>query len=196
MEKIKGSFLYKEKHTTHQVANIKSFFESLLIEENFDIIIEIGTSFGGLTYIIDDIIKENKLHHKVHTLDYSYKDYAEKELNERECSYHVMDERDDIFKNTVKDLMENYGKCLLLCDGGNKKEEFNRYSEFLKNGDMIMAHDYSLDRAVFENEIKNKIWNWWEISYNDIKESIDLYNLSEYKKIDFKNAAWACYQKS
>ena len=58
---IHGHFQYNGIHTTQQVPNIKSYFESLLKEENFDVIIEIGTSFGGLTQIIDDIIKENNL---------------------------------------------------------------------------------------------------------------------------------------
>mgnify|MGYP003343476719 FL=1 len=52
---IHGHFQYNGIHTTQQVPNIKSYFESLLKEENFDVIIEIGTSFGGLTQIIDDI---------------------------------------------------------------------------------------------------------------------------------------------
>lgn len=68
MTEVIGHFLYDGKHTTQQVPNIKSFFEKLLIEENFDIIIELGTSFGGLTYILDDIVKENNLNHNIHTL--------------------------------------------------------------------------------------------------------------------------------
>jgi cephalosporin hydroxylase len=195
MKEVLGAFQYKGLHTTQQVPNIKYFFEKLLVEENFDVIIELGTSLAGLTYILDDIVKENNLKHNIHTFDIGYRDYVEKQLNERNCVYHILDERDAIYKSTVVDLMTNNAKVLLLCDGGNKKEEFNRYSEYLKSGDVIMAHDYCHDRDLFENEIKDTIWNWFEISFSDIENSVKDNNLIIYPKVDFKNAVWACYQK-
>jgi cephalosporin hydroxylase len=196
MTEILGSFKYNGLHTTQQIPNIKTYFEKLLKEENFDIIIEIGTSFAGLTFIIDDIIKENNLKHNIHTFDNNYKNYVGRQLNERGCIYHILDEGDEIFKTTVVDLIKTNNKTLLLCDGGNKKQEFNRYSEYLKSGDVIMAHDYAHDRNTFENEIKDKYWNWFEIGFDDIKSSVEKHNLVDYKKINFKYAVWACYQKS
>jgi hypothetical protein len=195
MTKISGSFLYKDLHTTQQVPNIKSFFEKLLINESFNIVIELGTSLGGLTYIIDDIKQEFNLNYTIHTFDYSYKDYVEKQLNQRGCFYYNLDERDEEYRKTVINLLKNNGKALLLCDGGNKIEEFNLYSQFLKNHDFIMAHDYCYDSEIFHENIENKYWNWFEISYNDIKESIDKNHLIEYKLVDFEYAAWACFKK-
>ena len=195
MKEILGHFLYDGKHTTQQVPDIKLYFEKLLCIENFEIIIELGTSFGGLTYILSDILKENNLNCKIHTFDFSYKSYVEDSLIERGCTYHVLDERDEIYKETVVTLLTNYGKALLLCDGGNKKEEFNRYSEYLKPNDVIMAHDYSHNVNVFENEIKNKYWNWFEISFLDIEETTKKYKLIEYSKVSFKEAVWACFVK-
>jgi hypothetical protein len=195
MKEILGHFLYDGKHTTQQVPDIKLYFEKLLCIENFEIIIELGTSFGGLTYILSDILKENNLNCKIHTFDFSYKSYVEDSLIERGCTYHILDERDEIYKETVVNLLTNYGKALLLCDGGNKKEEFNRYSEYLKPNDVIMAHDYSHNVNVFENEIKNKYWNWFEISFLDIEETTKKYKLIEYPKLSFKEAVWACFVK-
>ena len=195
MKEVLGAYQYNGINTSQQVSDIKRYFHSLVKEENFDVIIELGTSLGGLTYILDDIIKENNLNHNIHTFDIGYKDYVEKQLNERGCIYHILDERDEIYKATVVNLMKTNGKVLLLCDGGNKIEEFNRYSEYLKSGDVIMAHDYCHDRDLFENEIKDKIWNWFEISFSDIENPIKDNNLSLYSKVDFKNAVWACYQK-
>lgn len=195
MKEILGYFLYDGKHTTQQVPDIKLYFEKLLCIENFEIIIELGTSFGGLTYILSDLLKENNLNCKIHTFDFSYKSYVEDSLIERGCTYHVLDERDEIYKETVVSLLTNYGKALLLCDGGNKKEEFNRYSEYLKPNDVIMAHDYSHNLNVFENEIKNKYWNWFEISFLDIEETTKKYKLIEYSKVSFKEAVWACFVK-
>jgi cephalosporin hydroxylase len=196
MTEVLGAFNYLGKHTTQQVKTIKSYFELLLEQENFDVIIEIGTSFGGLTYILSDIVQEKNLKNNIHTFDIGYRDYVEKELNDRNVIYHILDERDEVFKSTVVDLLTNHGKSLLLCDGGNKVEEFNRYSPFLKNEDIIMAHDYCHNYDTFINEMKDKHWNWLEISYSDIEESIKTLNLKEYSKTDFKFAAWACFQKS
>mgnify|MGYP003332882905 FL=1 len=193
---IHGHFQYNGIHTTQQVPNIKSYFESLLKEENFDVIIEIGTSFGGLTQIIDDIIKENNLKHNIHTFDFSHKDYVENQLKERNCFYYIMDEREDDFKNAVKNLIGTTEKVLLLCDGGNKIDEFNTYSKLLKVGDVIMAHDYAYNEQVFLDEMKDKYWNWFEINYDDIKSTVESCGLTEYNKTNFKYAAWACYQKN
>jgi cephalosporin hydroxylase len=195
MDTIESFFLYKNLHTTQQVKNIKSFFEFFLKEEKFDIIIELGTSLAGLTYIIDDICVENGLNKVIHTFDFSHKDYVEDQLKERNVEYHVMDETTDEFKSFVTKLIKNNEKVLLLCDGGSKIEEFDYYSNFLKFGDFIMAHDYAYDRETFTNKIENKIWNWFEIKHEDIKNSIINNNLIEYGKIDFKEAAWCCYKK-
>lgn len=196
MTEILGTFMYGGIHMTQQVPTIKNYFEILLKEENFDVIIELGTSFGGLTYILDDIVKENELNHNIHTFDIGYKNYVDAQLKERGCYYHILDERDEIYKTTVIDLLKSNNKVLLLCDGGNKKEEFNRYSEFIKSGDIIMAHDYAHDSFIFENEIKNNYWNWFELCFEDIKSSVTLYDLVEYEKINFKYAVWACYIKN
>lgn len=196
MKEISGHFLYDGKHTTQQVPDIKLYFEQLLCIENFEVIVELGTSYGGLTYILHNIVKENNLNNNIHTFDFSYKDYVEDLLKEINCTYHILDERDEIYKKTVVNLLTNHSKVLLLCDGGNKKEEFNRYSEYLKKGDVIMAHDYAYNANVFENEIKNKYWNWFEIEFLDIEESIKTYNLIEYQKVNFKSAAWACWLKT
>ena len=195
MEEITGMFLYDGKHTTQQVNDIDKYFNELLIYENFDTIIELGTSLAGLTYIIDDILTKNNLKKNIHTFDFSYRDYVENELNKRNCRYYILDEFTLIYEDTVSNLIKNGGKTLVLCDGGNKIDEFNKYSKYLKNGDFIMAHDYAYDEKTFLFDIKDKVWNWFEISYKDINESILSNNLNEYSKINFKNAVWCCYVK-
>lgn len=196
MNDISGIFMYQGIHTVQQVSNIKYFFEKLLKKENFDVIIELGTSFGGLTYILDDIIKENDLTHNIHTFDISYKDYVDSQLIDRKCHYHIFDEETDIFISKVSELLRINGKTLLLCDGGDKKYEFSVLSKFLKFGDFIMAHDYSYDRNIFEQRILNKIWNWFEISYEDVIPYLMEYGIEEYKDIDFTDAVWGCFKKT
>jgi hypothetical protein len=91
-------------------------------------------------------------------------------------------------------LKEN--KCLLLCDGGNKVEEFNFFSQFITSGSYIMAHDYSTDKNYFDKNIRDKVWNWLEIEDADIMSSVYNYNLTKpeyYEK--FKDVVWVCYKK-
>ena len=192
---IEGMFLYQGIHTTQQVKNIKNFFKFLLIEERFDSIIEIGTSLAGLTYILDDIHYEERLKKNIHTFDNAYRDYVEKYLKEREIPFHVMDEFTDEFHEFILNLINNGGKTLLLCDGGSKQYEFNKYAKHIKSGDFIMAHDYAHDELIFETKIKDKVWNWFEIQYKDIEQAINENNLKPYEKINFDQAAWGCFYK-
>ena len=48
----------------------------------------------------------------------------------------------------------------------------------------------------FNENINEKIWNWMEITYDDIKESVEQNNLVKYEKINFDNAVWCCFQKN
>ena len=64
---VKGIYMYQGIHTTSQVDNVEIYFEKLLLEEKFDLIIEIGTSLAGLTYILDDIKKKNDLNKVIET---------------------------------------------------------------------------------------------------------------------------------
>jgi cephalosporin hydroxylase len=193
---ISGHFMYQGLYMTQQIPEIKTFFEFLLRNENFDTIIEIGTSLGGLTLIIDDVCIENNLVRNIHTFDYNYKDFVDNNLKDRGISYYNMDEKTDEFIVSIKNLISTGDKVLLLCDGGDKISEFNYYSEFIKKNDFIMAHDYSTSKEIFEESINKKIWNWFEIQYTDIKDSINTNNLIEYPKINFKDAAWACFLKT
>jgi hypothetical protein len=192
---LDGYFMYQELHVTQQVSIIKEYFDFFLNLEKFDTIIELGTSLAGLTYIIDDICVENKLNKNIHTFDNAYRDYVENYLKERNIKFYVMDEHTEEFKTIVKDLILNGGKTLVLCDGGNKIEEFNYYSSYIKQNDFIMAHDYCPNKTIFEEEIKNKIWNWHEIQLSDINTSINTNELIEYKRINFNDVVWACYKK-
>ena len=195
MQKVEGYFLYQNLHTTQQVPFIKEYFEKLLIDQQFDTILEIGTSLAGLTYIIDDICKENNLKKNIVTFDISYRNYVENYLKERDIEFVVCDENDPKIKQMIIDLISEGGKTLVLCDGGNKIQEFNYFSNFLKPGDIIMAHDYCVDDETFEHKIKDKTWNWFEIKYSDIQTSVENNKLTEYDLVDFKDAVWCCYKK-
>ena len=88
-----------------------------------------------------------------------------------------------------------YSEMVVLCDGGWKIGEFNVLLNYIKSGDFILAHDFSTTREVYENEIKNKIWNWCEITEDDIKDAVDKHNLKSYNQELFSQAVWVCKYK-
>ena len=50
----------------------------------------------------------------------------------------------------IIDFIQEEGKTIVLCDGGNKIKEFNLLAKYIKSGDIIMAHDYaSTDKYFF-----------------------------------------------
>ena len=83
--------------------------------------------------------------------------FVKDQLEPRGIPYNIMDERTEEFKDLVTNMILNGGKTLVLCDGGNKINEFNFYSDFIKNGDIIMAHDYSESTEFFNENINEKI---------------------------------------
>jgi Cdc6-like AAA superfamily ATPase len=86
-------------------------------------------------------------------------------------------------------------KVLILCDGVDKCTEFNLFSKYVKVGDFIMAHDYSVSYQYFEDNLKNKKWNWCQITEDDIKDSITKFRLVDYNDINFSQEMWVCKTK-
>ena len=78
---------------------------------------------------------------------------------------------------------------------GDKINEFKLLSDLLKVGDYIMAHDYCSNKYYFENKILNKIWNWCEITDNDIEEICEKNNLIKIKEEEFQSVVWTCRKK-
>jgi uncharacterized protein YkuJ len=104
----------------------------------------------------------------------------------------IFDNEYTTLKDEVASFIKEDGVTIILCDGGNKINEFNLLSNFMKEGDFILAHDYSENREVFEEKIYKKIWNWHEISDSDLVESCEKNNLVEYDKEIFDNVVWVC----
>lgn len=92
----------------------------------------------------------------------------------------------------VNDFIQSEGTTIVLCDGGSKINEFKTLAEYLKVGDIIMAHDYVDTKENFIENYKNKIWNWREIGDEHIDSTCDRYNLVNYMKETFDPAVWVC----
>lgn len=189
-----SSFMGMASQQTHEVYEV---FYNFLNEVKPVRILEIGTALGGFTQFLKWVSEE--INHPIDILSYDiygrswYDDMINSGIDVR---------IEDIFtdnyqgvKQEVIDFIQQDGVTIVLCDGGNKIGEFNVLSNFIKSGDFIMAHDYGENKEVFETKINRKLWNWFEISNDDIKDSCVSNNLDYYNKEVFETVVWTCRQK-
>jgi hypothetical protein len=187
-----------------QNPNIIDKFDELIKTIKPSRILEIGTFAGGLTLIMRDLLDLNKLNDSdVLTYDVNVANYLINQLDDKKItvktknlfSDNYSDFRDNDSKKELIDYINQDGVTIVLCDGGSKKNEFRLISSMLKNGDIIMAHDYCSNQDYFEKNIKNKFWNWVEIQDCDIQESCEKNNLISYNQEIFNTVAWVCKVK-
>ena len=190
-----GFFVYRGKIKVEQsIDACKLFFDFLLLEK-FDIILEIGTKYGGFSLVLSDIIKHNKLKCKVITIDKF--NYGNLDLLAKEgIDSLVMDIFASESIGVIKKIKNPNNKILVLCDNGNKPKEFYLLSNIIQGNDFIMVHDYATTIEAGNKMSALNIWHWFEVYYSDIQDSIIKNDLTQYKKIDFLNVFWGCFSKS
>ena len=121
-------FKYKGQKAL-QVVGVENAFTALaktVADNPFDVIIEIGTDFGGLTNLLAD--HEVSSVATIHTFDINASRFVS---HNDKITFH----NKNVFSHEaeVAKLIENAKRCLLLCDGGNKEEEFRVFHSYLKN---------------------------------------------------------------
>jgi len=196
---IVGATSYKG-YTLQQVDTIFDVFKKFLSKIRPSQILEIGTAGGGFTLFLKDCLEELGLNNtKIKSFDVIECSWYN-ELREKGLEINVINIFDHSYfnlekKELVEDFIKQDGVTLVLCDGGYKLGEFKIFSELIKSGDFIMAHDYCENESEFEKKIYGKIWNWCEIKEQEIDEISKKYNLVHYDKEIFDNVVWVCKQK-
>jgi len=201
MTTISGHFTYHET-TIMQHREIGNAFKKLFLETQPTRILEIGTSSGGLTLLLQDLLDELNLQNtEILTYDIN-PDHSTYWLRERinngaNINFQIKNIFNQAYdalinENEPREFIQKMGVTIVLCDGGSKINEFNILSKYLKVGDIIMAHDYSSTTEYFEKNIKNKIWNWMEIKDSDIAAACDKYNLHSFLQDIFQDVVWVC----
>lgn len=199
VKKVTGHCLYKNL-IVQQHEDVFDIFRKFLSDIKPKRILEIGTASGGFTLFLRDTLDELGL------FDTKIKTF---ELNIhpsfgllRERGVEILHENifDHSYFNLMKpELVEPFikeeGTTLVLCDGGYKITEFKKLSQFIKNGDFIMAHDYCPNKDYFEENINNKIWLWCEIEDKYIQEVFEPNNLVSYNQEEFQKVVWLCKKK-
>ena len=160
-------------------------------------ILEIGTSLGGFTSFLNYATKRLNIPCNILSYDIHFKDWYNDMINEGidVRVENIFNEDWSGVKQDVVDFVKQDGVTIVLCDGGWKIGEFKIFSKLIKEGDYILAHDYSFSKEVYETEIKDKIWNWCEITESDIEQSVIENNLKSYNQNKFSQAVWVCKLK-
>ena len=197
---VKGHFIY-ENLIISQHESVGSVFDKLIKQIKPKRILEIGTAEGGLTLMLKDLLNDNGLNNSIiRTYDILEQTNLKNKnvdgieiITKSPFNYPYSDLE---YPDEIKEFVQSEGTTLVLCDGGFKINEFILISQFLKVGDVIMAHDYAHDSDVFKKEIENKIWNWHEIQYSDISNACEINNLESYMLDEFKQVVWVCKMKT
>ena len=147
-------------------------------------VIEIGTDKGGLSNLISSVVATYG--GEFHTMDINvgekqnmYPLYGKSFSHQCNCFEHV----DQIQRCIQLDV-----KCFVLCDGGDKKREFNTFSKFLKPGDVIGCHDF-IDETI--PNFTPDYWGCCEVQSKDL----ELDGLKDFMPEWFKYSAWKVCEK-
>lgn len=164
--------------------------------DKFDNIVEIGSYNGGLSSYIYDSKKEG-----ASFVSYDIAPEINMAKNDRkrtEIDFRIGDCFDEKIFSEIASQISKEGRTLMICDGGHKTDEFIRFSEYLKPGDIIMLHDYkdeSYEDMFFEAKT---YWQWpymFECSYDSIKSAVEKNNLEKFEYEKFLFYMWGCFIK-
>jgi hypothetical protein len=201
-----------------QTPNAVMSFNRLINEYNFTNIIELGTHDGGLSSLFamycygskspayaekagEPSLYKNQTHHKqpknFYTFDNVLRDIPRLQfLIQMGAIFKKIDFLDD--KDSIEyvgSIIKQPGISLLLCDGGNKIKEFDMYSDSLKSGDFIMAHDWAYDSEAFKKIKERGIWNGHETWWDDIKDACKRNKIKQVHAEEFDDVVWFCGRK-
>lgn len=185
-------------HCAQQSDRAYEVFADFLREVQPARILEIGTASGGFTTFMKLMCNEYELDtdilsYDIHEPGWTFQSVRDVGIDVR--VENIFGENFASIKEEVQEFIKLPGTTIVLCDGGWKIGEFNILSKYLKSGDFILAHDYAENRQTFEEDINLKVWNWCEITRDDINQAMIDNNLIKYHVEIFENAAWVCTQK-
>lgn len=152
-------------------------------------IIELGTGLGGLTVLFG--IWANTHDCRVYSCDVHIRDYKALALIEKlGVKFHEWDIYQSHDEYEIGSLIRwSNGPVLLMCDAADKPRSFNLYAQYLRSGDVIMAHDYYINEDDFKKYFHG--YTAFETSEDSIKESYDKYNLIEHSlQKEFRQSGW------
>ena len=152
-------------------------------------IFEIGYRNGGFTLLLDD--------HPIS--DKAEKIYAYDKIATEKAPVSAEVERvhGDFFQKVLEvgELIKQDGLSMVFCDGGDKNAEFNFLAPFLKEGDIMLTHDYAPNEEIWKEEFLGKKWDWFESWDGELDNACRDYNLVNFMENYWNDAVWSCKRK-
>lgn len=182
-------FLYTDNKEASQTPSVIIPFKKII--NKFDRIIEIGFYKGGFTlWLYQNKNKNTEL--IAYDINPKYKDQSITEPIDFRIGDCFNSRKEEIFS-----FINAPGRTLVLCDGGNKEEEFKLFGKILKSKDVIMLHDYAHSLEDYNSIKKSLGWPTpAESFYDNIKEFCKENNLLPYKYKSFKSVLWGSFIKA
>lgn len=175
-----------------QTPKVADYFKDIL--EDFQNIVEIGTHRGGFTLLLNSF-KSSKA--RLTSFEINKENIDSRILENYSLDISIGNCFTSPTKEKIIKEIANEGKTLLLCDGGRKNEEFNTFAYYLKQGDVIMLHDYSHSSEMWNKYAKLAKWRFApESSYTGIKNTVADLNLQQYEYEKFCSVFWGSFIRS
>jgi hypothetical protein len=188
-------FAYKGSHCSQRIDVIPALDRLYdYLEKNNRLpvnIVELGSLHTGLTKIFSDHDLSNDS--SILSIDiHRYEHYQP--INK--VDYVVGDMWNPDLYQKIIDKIQEKKTCLLFCDGGDKIREFNTFSQYLKSGDIILAHDYAPDKAKFFQEIGESYWRCIECYDSAIDDAVKNHSLKPLSELNMHRAMWCVFERS
>lgn len=156
---LNGTFLGRKMMQTERAVWL---WEKILSQIEFKRIVEIGTSSGNFSLYLFLLCIESGA--RFYTYDKRH--YLSKLVTKRFKNISLVKEltnfggyfsKLNVFENEklVADVIQQEGKTILFCDGGNKIREYNTFVKYLKNGDIVVVHDWMSE--IFPEQLEYKL---------------------------------------
>lgn len=153
----------------------------LLDEEKPSTIVELGCGVGGLTIFMG--IWAKVMGAKIYAYDQTDVRHLRELWEPLGINFICKDYMGD--GEAIVSYIGLPGKTFLLCDGGNKKDQVDRYYPFLKLDDILLVHDYTVKGD-------KQFWNWSEIELSFFDNKPDLKPVYETL---MECGAWGAFKK-
>lgn len=172
-----------------QHIGVTSCFRLLFTQFVPDRIVELGTGTGHFTRWLADALPTAT----IYTFD-----------NETSLQWdaslvvppHVCRITDSIWNRQLEitSLIAEPGvRTLLLCDNGDKIREFRTFAPYVREGNIVMVHDYWPSRSGFIKEVEGRLWNSCEIVHADIEDTLKAADFVPFHEHQMRGAMWGCW---
>ena len=181
--KVKGSAMIKQNHlVAAQRPEIWDAFREVFKQEKPDKILELGTGCGALAMFFRDELPDVP----IITVDISAWPFYDYMFDKAGIDFRMEDYRTD---PSLIEFVKADGKTFIICDNGNKPQEVAYFAPHMKQGDVIMAHDYVGYPDHYE-------WGASEITDQSVAEAVRECNLKPYQYDTMGKVVWLSLRKA